>query len=68
MPTAPVFTPTTMNGGYEYTYNIYWEPDGSQLYISFSNGEQWDYQWAVTGTTLYLADLDTGSQLTFQMY
>lgn len=54
--------------GYEYTYNIYWEPDGSQLYISFSNGEQWDYQWAVTGTTLYLTDLDTGSQLTFQMY
>ncbi len=54
--------------GHEYTYNIFWEPDGSQLYISFADGSQWAYQWSVTGTMLYLTDLDTGSMLTFQMY
>lgn len=54
--------------GYEYTYNIFWEPNGPQLYISFADGSQWAYQWSVTGIMLYLTDLDTGSMLTFQMY
>ncbi|ROT06365.1 hypothetical protein EEL49_08610 [Muribaculaceae bacterium Isolate-104 (HZI)] len=61
-------TYTDYDWGNEYTYAIYWEPDGDLLYINFSDGQQWVYQWDIDGTFLYLRDLDTGSLLTFQMY
>lgn len=54
--------------GYEYTYNIFWQPDGTLLYITFNDGTGWTYRWAITGSTLFLTDVDTGSQLTYTMY
>lgn len=61
-------TYTDYDWGNEYTYAIYWEPDGDLLYINFNDGQQWVYQWQLDGTILYLKDLDSGSLLTFQMY
>lgn len=54
--------------GYEYNYDIFWEPDGELLYVSFSNAETWTYRWAIAGSYLYLTDLDTGSRLTYQIF
>lgn len=54
--------------GYEYTYDIFWEPNGELLYVSFSDGNVWTYRWAIAGSYLYLTDLETGSRLTFQIY
>lgn len=54
--------------GYEYTYDIFWQPSGTMLYVMFDDGQQWSYRWSVTGSLLYLYDIDTGSQLTFQLY
>ncbi len=54
--------------GYEYNYNIFWEPDGQLLYVTFDDGNTWTYRWAIAGNYLYLTDLDTGSRLTFQIY
>ena len=51
-----------------YTYDIYWDTDGTALYISFADGQDWMYLWAVNGNNLYLTDVDTGGQLVFAMY
>ncbi|MDE5838382.1 MAG: hypothetical protein K2K52_03105 [Paramuribaculum sp.] len=59
---------TEYDWGNEYNYSISWEPDGEYLYISFTDGQQWTYLWAIAGETLYLTDIDTGSRLTFVMY
>lgn len=56
------------NCGQSYTYDIYWDTDGTALYISFADGQDWMYLWAVNGNNLYLTDVDTGSQLVFAMY
>ena len=56
------------NWGQSYTYDIYGDTDGTALYISFADGQDWMYLWAVNGNNLYLTDVDTGSQLVFAMY
>lgn len=54
--------------GYEYNYDIFWEPDGDLLYVSFDDGNYWTYRWAIAGSYLYLTDIETGSRLTFQAF
>lgn len=60
-------TYTEYDWGNQYDYQITWEPNGDYLYISFMDGQEWAYRWAIAGNMLYLTDIDTGSRLTFTM-